>query len=163
MSPSILRNSRSAPSLTALNDDCNRHGGDDGALKLAAVIEHGEPIHEVYEVPLRPDNQIQSSMRRAVSFSTLTSIHRIQSREDLSDHKQDMWFGSKDISQFAHDELSRRRDLGITSTGMLCSSVPYDDDDDDEEDYNDFEEDYNDFDENMDFQFVSPEQPPPRG
>jgi hypothetical protein len=41
---------------------------------------------------------------------------------------------------------------------MLCSSVPYDDDDDDDD-----EEDYNYFDENMDFQFMSPEQPPPRG
>jgi hypothetical protein len=123
-----------------LNDDCNRHGGD-GALKVAAVIEHGDPMQEIYEVPLRSDNRMQSSRRRAVSLSSLTSIHRIQSREDLLDLKQDMWFGSNDISQFAHDELSRHRDLGITSTGMLCSSIPYEDDDnDDEEDYNDFDE-----------------------
>ena len=152
--PSILRNSRSAPSLTTLNDECNKHGHDVGALKRASVIEHGEPMPEVYEVPLRSDDQMQSSMRRVVSFSTLTSIHRIHSRDDLLDFKQDMWFGSKDISQFAQDELSRRRDLGITSTRMLCSSVPYDDDD---------KGDYNHFDENVDFQFTSPVQLPPRG
>jgi hypothetical protein len=154
--PSILRSSRSAPSLTALNDNCCRHGGDDGALKRPAVIEQ---MPEVYEVPLRSDDQIQSSMHRAVSFSTFTSIHRIHSREDLLDFKKDMWFGSKDISMFAQDELSRRRDLGITSTGMLCSSVPYDDDEEEEEE----EEDYTHFDENMDFEFTSPAQLPPRG
>jgi hypothetical protein len=123
MLPSILCNSHSVLSLTALNDDCNRHSSDDGALKLAAVIERDEPMQEVYEVPLRSDNKMQSSMCRAVSFLTLASIHQIQSREDLLDLKQDMWFGSNDISQFAHDELSRHRNLGITSTDIYRDAV----------------------------------------
>jgi hypothetical protein len=161
--PSILRASRSAPSLTALHDACLSLDFDDNLEMLASAAAGGEPMQEgheeplkdgasqVYEVPLRDDaNQRNPSLRRAVSFSNLNSIHRIQSREDLLDHKSDIWFGSSDISQFAQSEISRRRKIGNTSMSMLCSSVPhYDDDDDDDDD--------------MDFKFMSPTEPPPRG
>lgn len=157
--PSILRASRSVPSFTALHDHCFSHDFNDGLEMLSdepTQEGHEEPLNDdanhVYEEPLRDNsNQRNPPMRRAVSFSNLNSIHRIQSREDLLDHKNDMWFGSNDISQFAQTEISRRRKIGNTSMSMLCSSVPHYDDDDDDDDVD------------MDFKFTSPAQPPPHG
>jgi hypothetical protein len=77
------------------------------------------------------------SMKKVVSFSTFNNLHKIPSRHELNliSDKADIWYEKRDVTTFARNELSRRQNMGITSTGMLCSSVPcYDDDDDDDDD-----------------------------
>mmetsp|Transcript_8772 Transcript_8772/g.12423 ORF Transcript_8772/g.12423 Transcript_8772/m.12423 type:complete len:201 (+) Transcript_8772:110-712(+) len=78
-----------------------------------------------------------STMKKVVSFSTFNNLHKIPSRHELNliSDKSDIWYEKRDVSTFARNELSRRQNMGITSTGMLCSSVPcYDDDDDHDSD-----------------------------
>mmetsp|Transcript_29353 Transcript_29353/g.41071 ORF Transcript_29353/g.41071 Transcript_29353/m.41071 type:complete len:190 (+) Transcript_29353:411-980(+) len=74
-------------------------------------------------------------MKKVVSFSTFNNLHRIPSRHEFISEKADIWYEKRDVTNFARNELTRRQNMGITSTGMLCSSVPcYDDDDDHDDD-----------------------------
>mmetsp|Transcript_4160 Transcript_4160/g.8915 ORF Transcript_4160/g.8915 Transcript_4160/m.8915 type:complete len:284 (+) Transcript_4160:88-939(+) len=58
--------------------------------------------------------------RRNVSFGTL-SIARIDSRESLTkSEKKRMWYDRQDVGSFVVNELTRRKDIGVTSTSALC-------------------------------------------
>jgi hypothetical protein len=119
----------------ALHDACFSLDFDNNLEMLASEAAGGKPMQEgheellnddasqVYEVPLRDDaNQRKSPLRRAVSFYNLNSIHCIQLRQDLLDHKSDIWFGLSDISQFAQSKISHRRKIGNTSMSY-CSAI----------------------------------------
>lgn len=125
---SQLRHAHSAPSLTALN--YNTYQDDD------------DEVMEEYVMPLRDENDRdeqsqEPKMRRSVSFSNLglEQVRHIESRENLLERKGEIWFGLEDIREFAKEEISRRRDMGMSSTSMLCSTVPAFDDDDDDDDH----------------------------
>mmetsp|Transcript_22567 Transcript_22567/g.24093 ORF Transcript_22567/g.24093 Transcript_22567/m.24093 type:complete len:342 (+) Transcript_22567:183-1208(+) len=74
-------------------------------------------------------------MKRTVSFSTFTDVKMVPSVLDLleaagqcesSDAKlarDNIWYDKRDFCGFAQKEMSRRSDLGITSTSALHSHV----------------------------------------
>mmetsp|Transcript_14942 Transcript_14942/g.16763 ORF Transcript_14942/g.16763 Transcript_14942/m.16763 type:complete len:86 (+) Transcript_14942:241-498(+) len=72
-------------------------------------------------------------MKRAVSFSNYTNVKRVPSVLDLLGGqceasnaklaKDNIWYDKRDFCGFAQKEMSRRSDLGITSTSALHSHV----------------------------------------
>eukprot|EP00751_Fragilariopsis_kerguelensis_P045905 CAMPEP_0170988666 /NCGR_PEP_ID=MMETSP0736-20130129/7290_1 /TAXON_ID=186038 /ORGANISM="Fragilariopsis kerguelensis, Strain L26-C5" /LENGTH=342 /DNA_ID=CAMNT_0011412989 /DNA_START=197 /DNA_END=1225 /DNA_ORIENTATION=- len=73
-------------------------------------------------------------MKRTVSFSTFTDVKMVPSVLDLLEAdgqcessnataKDNIWYDKRDFCGFAQKEMSRRSDLGITSTSALHSHV----------------------------------------
>lgn len=86
-------------------------------------------IKEEKLVPIVDRDDVKSSVKKSVSFSTLNKMERIPSRVELLEmcDKETIWFEKEDITRFAQEELSRRSSLGCDSTKALDSSVPDDD------------------------------------
>uniref|UniRef100_A0A7R9VUH5 Uncharacterized protein n=1 Tax=Pseudictyota dubia TaxID=2749911 RepID=A0A7R9VUH5_9STRA len=128
---SLLRKVRSAPSLKALSrrneDSCSTDASKELPNDGGAPQEMLVPITgSESESNGKGDRKPKTGLKRSVSFSGLNTMERIPSRHELleSCDAGELWFDGGDISRFAQKELSRRADLGITSTRALDSRVP---------------------------------------
>ena len=81
-----------------------------------------------------------SRVRKSVSFNSLQSIVAVPSVSDMTLlEREENWYAHKDFGKFAHTELARRRELGITSTTAMCPEAEKAAEADEYGQYDDFE------------------------